>query len=156
MNLDALRKEYEIQDNRLTAYPIYVQVQEKFCVGVIADGHSVNCPYGDGETKTEYIINSDGDPDSFDTREEAEQSLIEQYYGDDKCKLKEAIKNIQEKTIGYIWHPVEFFLTIKGAKEYMKANSHNHGELRTYVSHFERRNFEMRELLKELNFKTRD
>ncbi len=38
----------------------------------------------------------------------------------------------------------------------MKANAHNHGKLRTYVKHFERRNFEMRGLLKEIGFKMED
>ena len=37
-----------------------------------------------------------------------------------------------------------------------EANAHNHGKLRTYVHHFERRNYEMRTLLKELGFKTED
>ena len=52
MDLDELKKEYVSQDNRSTAYPIYVTVQELFCVGVIADGYSARCPYGDDETVT--------------------------------------------------------------------------------------------------------
>ena len=117
--LEELKKEYETQDNRATAYPIYVTIQELVCIGVMADGYGVNCPYGDGETRTEKI----GEEDS-------ETALM-----------------------GYIWVDREFFLTIKGAEEYMKANAHNHGKLRTYVHHFERRNFEMVGLLKELGFK---
>jgi hypothetical protein len=54
MNLEEFKKEYETQDNRGTAYPLYVMVQELVCIGVMADGYSVNCPYGDGENKTEY------------------------------------------------------------------------------------------------------
>jgi len=38
----------------------------------------------------------------------------------------------------------------------MKANAHNHGKLRTYVHWFERRNFEMRELLEEIGFKVKE
>ena len=151
MKIEELKKEYAEQDNRMTAFPIYVTVQERFCIGVVADGYSVCCPYGDGETKIEYQINSDGDPDNCETREQAIDLLKEQFDGKE---LEDAIANIQELNIGYIWHPVEFFLTIKGAEEYMKANAHNHGKLRTYVHHFERRNFEMRGLLKELGFKT--
>ena len=119
MNLEEIKKEYAEQDNGSTAYPIYVQVQEKHCVGVIKEGYSPICPFGDAETDIE--TNDDGD----------------------------------ELTVGYIWMPVEFFLTIKGAEEYMKANKHNHGELRTYVSHFERRNYEMNNLLNELDFKVK-
>lgn len=151
MSLEELKKEYATQDNRMTAYPIYVTVQELVCIGVMADGYSVNCPYGDGKTVTRYRF-SDGDCDSPDC--ESKEEL-----------LKEAKENgwenpeneeIMEYQVGYIWHPVEFFLTIKGAEQYMKANAHNHGELRTYVHWFERRNFEMRELLEEMGFKTRD
>lgn len=157
MNLEELKKEYATQDNRMTAYPIYVTVQELVCIGVMAPGYSVNCPYGDGVTKTEYQINHDSDPDSFDTLEEAKESLREQYPDpEDEDRLLEKIEDIQEFEVGYIWHPVEFFLTIKGAERYMKANAHNHGKLRTYVDHFERRNFEMRGLLEEIGFKTKD
>ena len=120
MNLEELKQEYATQDNRATAYPIYVTVQELICIGVVAEGYSPNCPYGDGEVKIEK--NEEG----------------------------------EKKCMGYIWHPVEFFLTIKGAKEYMKCNAHNHGKLRTYVHHMERRNFEMREFFQELGFKTSD
>ena len=152
--IDNLRQEYASQDNRITAYPIYVSVQELVCIGVMADGYSVFCPFGDGETKTEYRINSDGDPDNYDTKEQAIQLLKEQYEGCSGGELEKAIDDIEELNVGYIWHPVEFFLTIKGAEEYIKANSHNHGKLRTYVHHFERRNFEMRKFLKDINFKT--
>lgn len=155
MNLEELKKEYLSQDNRATAFPIYVTVQELFCVGVMLEGYSAICPYGDGETRTEYYIDGDGDRDAYETKEEAIESLKEQFE-DDPVSLGEAVENIRELNIGYIWTPVEFFLTIKGAEEYMKANTHNHGKLRTYVHHFERRNFEMRELLKELGFKTED
>lgn len=34
--LEALRKEYATQDNRATAYPIYITVQELVCIGIIA------------------------------------------------------------------------------------------------------------------------
>ena len=157
MNLEELKKEYATQDTRGTAYPIYVTVQELKFVGVLENGHSVSCPYGDGITKDEYLINYDSDPDSFDSIEEAKASLKEQYHADkEKEELEEAIENIQKIICGYIWHPVEFFLTIKGAKEYMKANKHNHGKLRTYVHWFERRNFEMRELLEEIGFKVKE
>ena len=154
--IENLKKEYAEQDNRSTAFPIYVTVQEKFCVGVIADGYSVNSPYGDGVTKTEYQINSDGEPDNFNSYKEAEDMIKENSEGFSKEELKESIENIKELNIGYIWYDVEFFLTIKGAEEYMQANAHNHGELRTYVHHFERRNFEMRWLLESMGFKTTD
>jgi hypothetical protein len=152
MNIEELKNEYATQDNRATAFPIYVSVQELFCVGVMADGYSVN---GDGETRTEYLINSDGDSDACETKEQAIRLLTEQYE-DDPEGLKEAIGKIEKLNVGYLWIDIEFFLTIKGAEEYMKCNAHNYGELRTYVKHFERRNFEMRGLLEEIGFKVKD
>ena len=147
MGLKELKKEYETQDNRGTAYPFYVQVQELRCVGVMADGYSANCPFGDDEMKTEYRHNEDFEL-GFDSGEELDEFL---------CQNNEYTKyEFNEINVGYIWHPVEFFLTIKGAEEYMNANKHNHGKLRTYVAWFERRNYEMRGLLKELGFKSQD
>jgi len=149
--LEDLKKEYENQDNRFTAFPIYVTVQELKCIGVLNDGYSVCCPYGDGETKIEYKH------PSYEGTFENEEDLLNQMLEDNGEEYaNNESGNIESLTVGYIWHPVEFFLTIKGAEEYMRANKHNHGKLRTYVDYFERRNFEMRGLLKELGFKTND
>ena len=147
--IEALKKEYATQDNRITAFPIYVTVQELFCVGVIADGYSACCPYGDDETKTEFrhpMLEG-----NFNSKPE----LIKALKDDGWQGSENEISEIEELTVGYIWVDREFFLTIKGAEEYMKANAHNHGKLRNYVHHFERKNFEMRKLLKNLGFKTR-
>ena len=129
--LQELIKEYETQDNRGTAYPTYVTVQEQVSIGVMAEGYSVYCPFGDGDMKQEHNCDC---CDCDDDRDHCEEDV----------------------QVGYIWTPVEFFLTIKGAEQYMRSNSHNHGKLRTYVHHFERRNFEMRELLEIFGFKTKD
>ena len=149
MNLEELKKEYATQDNRGTAYPIYVTVQELRCVGVIADDYSVNCPYGDGEMRIEYRHNEDCEL-NFESKKELQEFLK----NEDNKEYK--ISDFEELNMGYVWHPVEFFLTIKGAEEYMRLNKHNHGKLRTYVHWFERRNFEMRGLLKELGFKVNE
>lgn len=149
MNLKELKKEYATQDNRRTAYPIYVVVQELFCIGVMKNGYSANCPYGDDETKIEYRH------EDYEDTWSNKQELIDQIVSDNHPeRAREMIDNeIEELTVGYIWVDREFFLTIKGAEEYMKANAHNHGKLRTYVKWFEDRNFEMRNLLKELGFR---
>lgn len=152
--IEELKTEYATQDNRATAYPIYVTIQEQVSIGVIADGYSVSCPYGDGETKLKYK-HADYE-DEYDNEEEL-LDLIWEDCEDEYCDKYEYLnkkkKEIEEINIGYIWHPVEFFLTIKGAEEYMKSNAHNHGKLRTYIHHFERRNFEMRKLLESMQFK---
>ena len=119
------------------------------CIGVMADGYSVSCPFGDGETKMEYKH-----PDleeSYKSKHDISEAISEYY--EDLNEAEKEFENIEEINVGYIWHPVEFCLTIKGAKEYMQANAHNHGKLRTYVSHFNTRNFEMTKLLKTLQFK---
>ena len=151
MNLEELKKEYQTQDNACTAYPIYIQVQELVCIGVIADGYSVNCPFGDGETRTEY--RHDQHDETFDNRSD----LIKQLKEDNELEdWGEEIAHIECFEVGYIWHTVEIFLTTKGAEEYMRADKHNHGKLRTYVNHFNRRNFEMRGILKDIGFKVED
>ena len=151
IEIDDLIKEYVEQDNRSTAYPIYVSVQELHCVGVIADGYSANCPYGDDVTIVKYRL-TDGDCDAPEFNSEEK---LKKYYKEETDYGEVKDSEIQEYQLGYIWHPVEFFLTIKGAEEYMRANAHNHGKLRTYVHHFERRNFEMRELLEKIGFKVK-
>jgi len=150
--LQELIKEYAEQDNRITAYPIYVTAQELVCVGVMEDGYGVSCPFGDGETITKYRL-AEGDCDAPDF--DSEKELIK-YYKEETDWGEVKPYDIQEYHLGYIWTPVEFFLTIKGAEQYMRSNAHNHGKLRTYVHHFERRNFEMRKLLEIFGFKTKD
>ena len=136
MDMDKLKLQYSTQNNRGTAYPIYVQVQEQVCIGVIANGYSPLCPFGDDEIKLEHDCDSCSDSECRERGETGEPSLCHE---DVRC--------------GYIWHPVEFFLTIKGAEEYIKYNQHNHGKLRVYVAQFERHNFEMHELLTEIGLK---
>ena len=148
--LEKLKNEYLTQDNRFTAYPIFVTVQELVCVGVLADGYSVNCLYGDGETRTEYVLPEDSDL-YFHSEEELEEYLKDE--GEEAGYKKE---DFDEAVVGYIWHPVEFFLTVKGANEYIAANQHNHGKLRTYIHHFESRNYEMRSLLKSIGFERKE
>ena len=144
--LAALRKEYAEQDNRCTAYPIFVSVQELHCVGPMKEGYGASCPYGDDQTKTVYRFEDfEGE---YQTKEEIIKFLKEDGREDEAHK-------IEEFQLGYIWHSIQFFLTIKGAEAYIKANKHNHGELRTYVHYIALRNYEMRELLENIDFKTK-
>ena len=146
MDIEKLKKEYNTQNTGFTAYPIYVMVQELVCIGVLDCEYSVCCPYGGGYEQVEYAHEEDAEL-HFASEKELEVFLSENegaYHKDE----------FEEFKMGYIWHPVEFFLTIKGAEEYIKLNSHNHGKLRTYVGQFDRKNTEMRGLLKHLGFKT--
>ena len=135
MVLDELKLEYAKQDNLATAWPIYFTVQVLEPVGVIAEGYS---PIGDGETRYEHNCE---DCYSESCRRRSEDGEI------DKCPED---KDVQ---VGYLWIDREFFLTRNGAEEYRRANKHNLGETRIYCKHFDRRNFEMNTLLKELGFK---
>jgi hypothetical protein len=118
MDLNELKKEYENQDNRATAFPLCVWVQELKFICSSSINEEIN-GYFDA-------IRIGCDPDGI--------------------KFKAYYKYI----------PVELFLTIEGAKDYIKADKHNLREPRTWVGHFNKKNFEMRELLKEIGFKVRD
>ncbi len=149
MEIKKLKIEYKEQNNRCTAYPIFVTVQEKICIGVMDENCSVLCPYGDGINEYSYSHEDlEEDYDDIDDCFKALQNEI----GSHEAESERL--NIKENNMGYIWKDVEWFLTVKGAKEYINLNRHNLGKTRTYVHHFSRRNFEMRELLKDIGFKT--
>ena len=140
MKLEELKKEYANQDNRATAYPIYITVQELRFIGVLEENYSPNCPFGGAEIRMKHDCDNCEEYPCFDENKLENEP--------DHCPY--------DIRCGYVWIPVEFFLTIKGAREYIQANKHNHGRLRTYVNHFERRNYEMRNFLKDTGFKIND
>jgi hypothetical protein len=148
--LKELKEEYETQDNCATAYPIFVTVQEKHCIGVLEENHSTVCPYGDGDTEIKYT-HEDLEHD-YDTEEDCFKEL-QNAIGPHEAEYEK--DNIIEQNLGYIWVDREWFLTLKAAKQFMKNNSHHLGTSRTYTHHFNRRNFEMRELLENINFKVK-
>ena len=122
MELHSLKQIYTEQNNRATAYPIYIVVQELVFVGVIADGYSVCCPHGDGVTRIEY--RHEGFPEETYIEKQDLIDEIKEIY--EQPEINGIVNNIKEINCGYIWTDVEFFFTIKGAKEYIKANKHNH------------------------------
>lgn len=107
--LEDLKREYFEQDNRSTAYPIYVTVQELKCIGVIHDDYGVCCPYGDGFTREEYVERIDKDL-VFYSREDLDNFLDS---NEGECYRDYDFDRIKA---GYIWVDVEWFLTIKGRK----------------------------------------
>ena len=146
-----LRKEYETQDSRITAYPILVLVQEQTCIGVMADGYGVSCPYGDGETRIEY--KHEALEETYKNKQEAIEALKEMV---EPVVVKGAIDNLEEINVGYIWHTVECFLTVKAAERYIQGNAHNLYNPRTYVTHISYRNYEMTKLFEEIGLKTKN
>lgn len=141
-------KRYYEQDNMGTAYPIYIAVQELKFVGVIADEYEAwGC---DAETNTEYRHhNFDGCKPSKN-KQELIDDIKEYYELEDEKTINNAIDEIEEIRCGYVWQDIEFFLTDEGADEFIKSDGHNHGQLRKYVKHINRRNFEMREVLNSI------
>lgn len=137
--IEDFKKEYETQDNLATAWPIYFTVQELVPIGVIAEGYS---PCQDGEVREEFSCENCNTCSSNCTY--ANEGVVP-----DKCPKDKEVR------VGYIWIDREFFLTSKGAKEFQDSNRHNMGETRVYCKHFDRRNFEMTELLETLGFKVR-
>lgn len=142
--MEQILKNYKEQDRCGTADYIYIEVQERFCVGVIKDGHDVKCPYGDGETKKVYCA---GDL-VYEDYEELLDDIRADGCGYDENRMILQTLEVEELNFGYIWIPVQFFLTRQGAEEYIRANKHNHkGELRIYVNRFSDRNFEMNKVM---------
>lgn len=145
-------EEYRKQDNACTAYPIYIAVQELQFVGVIDEeyGHA-----GDCEIVYEYSY-ADHEEAPFKTKTECVENLREHMNGCSKKEIRDAIDSIYELPRLYRWTDIEFFLTHKGADEYLSMDNHNLGKTRKYVRHFSRKNLEMRELLEYAGFPTSD
>ncbi|NJO50846.1 MAG: hypothetical protein HC840_16915 [Leptolyngbyaceae cyanobacterium RM2_2_4] len=150
--LDKLKQIYATQDNRCTAYPIYVTVQELVFVCVAQDGYGSS---GDTEEIYEYKHPKNDEGTTFKSKSDVREYLKE-YHELDGEELEDAMEDTEELLCIYKYEDVEVFLTIEGAEEYIKADRHNLRSPRTYVKHFSRRNFEMRALLAELGFRTQD
>lgn len=148
--MSEIKTEYETQDNSHTAYPIYITVQELKFACVLDESYGRNM---DGEVRYEYSF-QDWEDAPFKSKSEAVKVLEEMLHGEKQSTINKAIEDVDEFSCLYIWTDVEVFLTKKGADEYIKANKHNLGETRKYVKHFSRRNFEMRNILWSLGFKT--
>lgn len=145
--LDQLKEEYATQNNRATAYPLYVTVQELQFVCIFDDSYG---HYHDGVIKCKYNY-EDSDSDWFDSKDECIEHIKEY---SDREHWDSIIESIDEFICLYLWIDIEVFLTIDGAAEFMNINSHNLGETRTYVKHFNHKNYEMRKMLQEVGFKT--
>lgn len=150
--IDKLRKKYAEQDNRCTAFPIYVTAQELQFVAVGRDGYG---GAGDCVDKYEYTHPLNDEGGTWKSKDDVVEWLKD-YHDFKGEKLAREIENIEDILCVYRWTDVEVFLTIEGAEEYIKANKHNLGETRTYVKHFSRRNFEMRALMAEMGFRVKD
>jgi len=151
--IDKIREKYQAQDKQGNTPPVIVQVQELMPICVIADEYSA-----DEEIST--YKHSDAPNFFFDSKCELVKYCIEKYY-DEIHKMSEEqylafeddiIKKIKETRMAYEWIPIEFFLTHKAATKWIEAEQHYHGKLRTLMVSVDCRNYEILNLLKELNF----
>ena len=149
LKIEKMQNKYATQDNRGTAFPIYVTVQELQFACIFDNSYGHN---REGEIKFHYNY-EDSDCDWFDSKDDCAKHVEE---AGDSENVDSMINSIDEYPCLYLWTDVEFFLTIKAAEEFIKSNAHNMGRTRTYVKHFHRRNFEMRELLNLTGFRTKD
>jgi hypothetical protein len=147
--MEALKGRYATQDNRGTAWPIYVTVQELTWVGMSEEDTG---GFGDGEVVTKYD-HPNNDEGLWETREEVEAWLKDSEGLVEGEELEEEKLEVIERHCLYVWKDVEFFLTIAAAEEFMITNKHNMGKTRTYVKHFNSRNREMTRLTKEIGLR---
>lgn len=150
-NIEALRQEYETQDNAHTGYPIYWLVQEQCCIGRIEDGCSA-C--GSSDTETRKYWSRPDDEEQFESRAEAIDSFVDDYKNAKELAVE--ISKIESYWLGYAWFPVTFCFTKEGAEDYMRREAHNHGRLRMCVEHVPRRNYELRGVMEHVGFKMND
>lgn len=122
-----LKKRITENDNRLTAFPYLLLLQEKREY-VTKEG------YGH-DTKVVYVENISGD-----YHQEESLSALEDWWNDgleEDEKVTEWVEgeNYEKHTVGYYWETVNVFLTDEGYKDHLAKNRHNLREHRTYGIH---------------------
>jgi hypothetical protein len=109
-----LATEVATQDNRGTSFPCFTVQEKEEIVGV-------DCDYN---PNVDYRYLEEGD--EVEPADEAESELwSEGEFGE---------RDIEGLYVATRWQNVAFFLTQKGADEFIAQNHHNHGTLRVYVA----------------------
>lgn len=128
-------KEYHNQDPRCTAMPYIVEVQQEKFFGIVSDDTLVSSC--DGEIKTTYTC-KDFMGEEFETEQELKDFIADEYsqiIDDD---------DIDEIRLGYVWHPVAIFFTVKEAEKFINGRA----SFRTWIRHIDSQETEMVELMK--------
>jgi len=121
-----LQKDIQENDNRCTAKPYLLLLRTKR--QIVVDG--------DYSGERVYVENVTDDYQQFNTREEAEQYLIKEWYDDDEMQPEEiGYGDIAEVYMDTIDIVDNVFLTDKGYKAHLEANAHNLGDHDTYGIH---------------------
>ena len=122
-----LKKRIESNDNRCTAMPYLLLLQEKQTY-IAHDDYAY-----DYEEK--WVEHYSGDCLTADTREELILKLKENYCDEWDDLSKEVESKIESFKEGHYWKTENVFLTDKGYQDHLKENSHNLKEHRTYGTH---------------------
>lgn len=125
MEFDELKSRIQQNDNRCTALPYLLLLQEK--------RKYIAHPEYAHDAETIYVEHLTGDYHR-ESSEEAMKAWGRSYYGEDHEEL-ELDKDYEKFQEGYYWHTVNVFLTDKGYEEHMELNRHNIGEHRTFGIH---------------------
>ncbi len=110
-------KRYKNQDNRCTAFPIYIKLQSAEMVPV----HE-NSDYD--ELKYYHPEFSDGS--YFDSKSDLIKYLKENDYTEKQ--IKENLLSLEEVPLKKVWVDRNIFFTIDGYNEHLRLNKHNYGE----------------------------
>lgn len=137
LSVQELKRRIENNDNRCTAKPYLLLLQEKRRF-VSKEGYNL-------ETEVIYIETVSGDNLEFKTMEELTSFLNE----DVEVKPIEG-ENYKILEMGHYWETTNVFLTDQGYQDHLQENGHNLGEHRTYGIHAFRNN-EIKSLMEVLS-----
>lgn len=125
MEMKDIAQEMKTQDNRATARPYIIVLQER---------QSIVVPEGHGGDVLQYW--SGRDCESFDSMEEFERVCLEnEIEGEEKEKYKNSLEPYWLK---YYWEDKNWFFTYKGYERHLELNRHNYGKIRNYVKYVHR------------------
>ena len=136
------------QDNRATALPIWVAVQELKQVAVADQAyHEAGRRDYPGEETLWHYYHDDFRAEGF-TQEEVLKE-VKEYFSEDYDDHYDEDSDVEEEMVlvQYRYIDVQYFFTVKEAEDYIARDRHNLNKPRTYVHHFSYKNTEIRPLL---------
>lgn len=153
-----IKERYFNQDNRIQAWPMYLELQELKPIAWLPDYPERT----GGFDKVERIfINdaADSEGESYSSIEDLMESLAENLdddFEEFKDEIHSHIEDFKEVYECSIWTPVEIFLTQHDIDLYIKHKAHRHsGPLRTYGKTF-LSHYDMWHVMKEAKMRARN
>ncbi|HJO93193.1 MAG TPA: hypothetical protein QF753_07325 [Victivallales bacterium] len=151
--IEKLQSKYAEQDNRMTAYPFCVTLSELVYIGTVDINHSLNGNVIIKEEFEHYDFHN-----RYDNKEDLINDIRSDWEGSDKSQeeIDNYIARIKQVKSVYIWKEIEWFLTVEGAKEYIKLSGQNKDDFNIYIRYINDKNKEIRRLLREIGFRVSD